>query len=267
MKFVGILNICYFIFFIVPSNGQPDRNLTAECAAYFSDHMKVGKGGFSIDRSGKRFVIALLLPKNQSYLFSLHKVNVAVRLGITEAKRKYLASDIKLDLVSEDTQCSEIYGPLNAVKLFIDAPNRPNVFLGPNCLYVLSMVARFASSPIWSIPVISTDAQAKGFDSEKDYGLLIRLLGSYDKLGHLVVKMYRRHNWNISGMILERNVNKNTLCFFMLSPVKTVLDKAKFKVTHLSFTEKPTLENKLRSLEDIEELLKEASLSARSNYF
>lgn len=248
---------------------QEDRNLTLECANYFGDSLEIGKRVLNEDlllkRTGKRFVLALLLPSNKSLPYSLYKVKAAVRLGIIEAKEKYLSSDIELDLLTEDTKCSEIYGPLNAVKLFIDAPNRPNVFLGPNCLYVISMVARFASSPIWSIPVISTDAQAKGFDVEKDYGLLIRLLGSYTKLGHFVEHFFRHFGWNVSGIMLTTNLNKRTQCYFMLSPVKSILDTAGFKITHLAFIEEPGSYSKHRGINDIQELLLEASLSARSN--
>ena len=266
-SFKSFATLVLSILLLRGTESQDDKNLTAECANFFRDSLKIGtkvvKEEFPLNRTGKRFVIALLLPNNQSFPYSLYKVQASVRLGIIQAKKTYLAPDFELDLFTEDTKCSEIFGPLNAMKLFLDAPNRPNVFLGPNCVYVLSMVARFSSSPIWSIPVISTGAQFEGFDNQKDYGFLIRILSSYSKLGLFLVQLYRHFGWNVAG-ILFANLRKHTECHSLMSPVNSIFMKARLNVTHLQFREKFEAGNKLRSLDKVDELLHDLSLSARS---
>ena len=82
------------------------------------------------------------------------------------------------DILVADTQCNSTIGPLNAVDMVYR--QKPNLFLGPVCPYVLSPVSRF--STVWGIPVFTTSGMNAAFREKKsEYSLLTCLAGDYQQ--------------------------------------------------------------------------------------
>ena len=82
------------------------------------------------------------------------------------------------DLLVADTECNSTLGPLAAVDMVYR--QKPNLFLGPVCPYVLSPVSRF--STIWGIPVFTTSGMNAAFREKRtEYRLLTCLAGDYQQ--------------------------------------------------------------------------------------
>jgi len=110
-----------------------------------------------------------------------------------------------LELVFADSQCSDKYGPLAAIDMFMH--QQPSVFIGPACDYAVAPVCRFA--PHWDIPVITAGAQAYAFNDKIQYSTTTRILGSYDKLGEFFVTLCQAFNWTVTSLLYEDNAGSN----------------------------------------------------------
>ena len=88
-----------------------------------------------------------------------------------------------------DTQCNSTTGPLTAVEMVYK--QKPNLFLGPVCPYVLSPVSRF--STVWSIPVFTTSGMNAAFrDKRSEYSLLTCLAGDYQQAATFISQILGR---------------------------------------------------------------------------
>ncbi|XP_057376143.1 atrial natriuretic peptide receptor 1-like [Daphnia carinata] len=191
--------------------------------------------------------LAVLAPKDPRHQFSLFKILPAITLAARTIERSSSNTNgsnngplpgWKIQIIDRDSNCSSIYGPLEAVGLYNN--KSLDVFLGPVCEYVISPVAKYAG--VWNIPLLTAAAQADGFSHKQpNYPLLTRMMGSYREVGAVMVQILARFDWRVVGMLYHNHdVGKsagNSPCYFALAAVYGQLDKQGHKSVHKSFDE------------------------------
>ncbi|KAI9553877.1 hypothetical protein GHT06_019147 [Daphnia sinensis] len=191
--------------------------------------------------------LAVLAPKDPEHQFSLFKILPAIHLAARTIERSSNHSNgsnngplsgWKIQIISRDSNCSSIYGPLEAIDLYNS--KSIDVFLGPVCEYVISPVAKYAG--VWNIPLLTAAAQADGFSHKQpNYPLLTRMMGSYREVGAVMVQILARFDWRVVGMLYHNHdVGKgagNSPCYFALAAVYGQLEKQGHKSVHKNFDE------------------------------
>lgn len=209
--------------------------------------------------------IGVILPFNDSFLWSVPKTRPAIQYAVDTVNTGPLLGDEQLEVQFADSRCSETYGPLEAMDMYLK--RRPDVFIGPACDYAVAPVARF--SPIWNIPVITGGALVRAFVDKKQYSLLTRISGSYAKLGEFFVRVFQRFAWNVTSLIYSTNLGVRqplgrSNCFFIMESVYAALHQyfnkadSKRDIRHLSFDEiakpdEPVYKNETNILNEISE--------------
>lgn len=159
--------------------------------------------------------VLVMLPKNNSYMFSIARVAPAIEYAKQGLKiGSGLYSGLNFNLRYEDSDCGN-----DALFSLVDrsCEKKPDLILGPVCEYAAAPVVRMASH--WNIPVISTGALASGFsDKEKEYSHLTRISPSYLKMAEIFSAMFRHFNWKDALLIFDDDKEERN-CFFTLEGV------------------------------------------------
>lgn len=161
-------------------------------------------------RSGPYQLLVLLpfsdrQPQNE---FRLAKAEVqpVLQMALEDIEAKRILPRGSLLLHYNDTNCSDILGPLLAIEAY--KYGTADVFLGPVCPYALAAVARYSSFWGGGIPVITPTGLTDQLDSKNEYKLLIRMVGSYRQLGGFVRKLWDGFSYTRFHMIYHENDNK-----------------------------------------------------------
>ena len=144
--------------------------------------------------------MAVILPYNNKYLFSMERTMPAIEYAI-EAARRY-RPNLEFEVHRGDSKCSSVWGALNAFEFY--RSNSVHVFLGPVCDYSLGPVARYA--PYWQIPVLSAGGMSHDYRIQKqsEYFSLTRTGATFDSLARIVRSLFEtQFGWR-SLVILSR---------------------------------------------------------------
>ena len=193
---------------------------------------------FGFTRAEEQFVnFGVLLPVSGRYPWVLYKTKPALELAVSSINSNGdLLRNFTARLVYKDSRCSETDGPLAAIDMYIE--KTAHVFIGPACDYAVAPVARFSYK--WGIPVISAGALVQAFHDKTEYRLLTRMMGSYAKIGHFVLKLLLEFRWKTAGLLYSDFVNDpnkgKSNCFFTMQAVFLALQRAvRKKPWHISF--------------------------------
>ncbi|XP_055336545.1 atrial natriuretic peptide receptor 1-like [Paramacrobiotus metropolitanus] len=157
--------------------------------------------------------IGLIVPNNDRYAASLHRILPVVRLAIDRV-HAVLMPNYSFNVTWTDlSDCSATYGPLSAV----DMRDKVQVFFGPVCIYDLAPVVRFTNAS-WGIPILTSSGKSLVFDNKTEYALMTRMNGFYGQLGDVMTEILRKFNWNTVGLfysdlISEKN-RGHSECYF-----------------------------------------------------
>ncbi|KAI1905218.1 hypothetical protein AGOR_G00013860 [Albula goreensis] len=162
--------------------------------------------------------VLVILPKNNSYLFSISMVAPAIEYAKQRMKSlKGMYSGLNFNVHYENSNCGD-----EALFSLVDrsCEKKPDLILGPVCEYAAAPVVRMASH--WNIPVISAGALASGFSHKKEYSHLTRVAPSYLKMAETFSAMFRRFSWKNAFLIYEDDMDERN-CYFTLEGVHSVL--------------------------------------------
>ena len=145
---------------------------------------------------GIRINIGVLLPLNdvphsQEPCFSINHLLPTAQWAVTKIKKFWDFPESPISRIRVwfvDSNCSDTYGPLNAMRLLFDM--EVHAFFGPCCKYVLSPVARYAK--VWRTPIISPGGLTPAFSNKQNFPLLTRIMAPYDKLAEFVVSAFNK---------------------------------------------------------------------------
>ncbi|XP_023692429.1 atrial natriuretic peptide receptor 3-like isoform X1 [Paramormyrops kingsleyae] len=170
--------------------------------------------------------VLVILPKNNSYLFSISRVTPAI-----EYARRKMRSDVGLysgfnfNVHYDNSDCGN-----EALFNLVDrsCKKKPDLILGPVCEYAAAQVVRMASH--WNIPVISAGALATGFSNkEKEYSHLTRVAPSYLKMAETFSAMFHHFGWKTALFIFDDDKEERN-CYFTLEGVHNILHSEDYKI-------------------------------------
>ncbi|XP_050417795.1 atrial natriuretic peptide receptor 1 [Patella vulgata] len=162
--------------------------------------------------------IGVILPMNESSVFSLHKVMPAIELAVERVMTNTnLLNGRKIQVTYADSGCSETNGPLRAIEMHLN--KTADVFLGPACNYALAPVARYSSS--WNIPVITAGGLVTAFRDKSQYKLLTRVMDSYSNLGHFLKQTLNKYDLSVVALLYSNLVEGTgkSECFFTMEAI------------------------------------------------
>ncbi|KAB0369532.1 hypothetical protein FD755_018525 [Muntiacus reevesi] len=211
-----------------------------------------GPGGGRREREAlppQKIEVLVLLPQDDSYLFSLARVRPAIEYALRSVEgnatgRRLLPAGTRFQVAYEDSDCGNraLFSLVDRVAAARGA--KPDLILGPVCEYAAAPVARLASH--WDLPMLSAGALAAGFQhKDTEYSHLTRVAPSYAKMGEMMLALFRHHQWSRAVLVysddkLERN------CFFTLEGVHEVFQEEGLHTSAYNFDETKDLD-----LEDI----------------
>lgn len=180
--------------------------------------------------------VLVLLPKDDSYLFSLARVRPAIEYAVRrlEENGTLLPAGYKFRLFFNDSDCgnSALFRLVDMVAL---RQQWPDLLLGPVCEYAAAMVARLASH--WNLPMISAGALAAGFSSKTgEYSHLVRVSPGYAKMGEMFLALFRHHKWT-RVLLVYHDDKEQRNCFFAVEGVHVVFREAALHMDELGFDE------------------------------
>lgn len=164
--------------------------------------------------------VLVILPKNNTYLFSISRVTPAIACAQQILKKEggpY--SGFNFNIQYENSDCGN-----DALFALVDrsCEKKPDLILGPVCVYAAAQVVRMASH--WNIPVISAGALASGFNNkDKEYSHLTRIAPSYLKMAEMFAAMFQHFAWKGALLIYEEDMEERN-CYFALEGVHIVLE-------------------------------------------
>ncbi|XP_053304124.1 atrial natriuretic peptide receptor 3 [Spea bombifrons] len=164
----------------------------------------------------------VILPKDNSYMFSINRVEPAIAYALKSIKENdTLLPGVHFNVTYKNSDCGNM-----ALFSLVDTAlhlQKPDVILGPVCEYAAAPVARLASH--WNIPMISAGALAAAFTHKaEEYAHLTRVSPAYSKMGEMFLAMFKYHQWD-RAMLLYSDDNMERNCYFTMEGV------------HLSFKE------------------------------
>uniref|UniRef100_A0A672NJM2 Atrial natriuretic peptide receptor 3-like n=1 Tax=Sinocyclocheilus grahami TaxID=75366 RepID=A0A672NJM2_SINGR len=164
--------------------------------------------------------VMVMLPRNNTYLFSYQRVSPAIEYAIKTLSRAEPFAGLKFNLQYENSACG-----MDALYALVDKQRdeRPDLVLGPVCEYTAASVVRVASH--WNIPVISAGALATGFSSKTtEYSHLTRIAPTYLKMAETFQAMFGRFGWRTASLIYDDDKDERN-CYFTIEGVFTVLSE------------------------------------------
>ncbi|KAM4607253.1 atrial natriuretic peptide receptor 3 [Polymixia lowei] len=169
--------------------------------------------------------VLVILPKNNSYIFSYPRVAPAIEYAQQRLKKddgQYSGLNFKIQY--ENSGCGN-----DALFTLVDisCEKKPDLILGPVCEYAAASVVRLASH--WNIPVISAGALATGFSNKnKEYSHLTRIAPSYLKMADTFAEMFHHFTWKGALLIYEDDKEERN-CYFALEGVFVLLEEYKIE--------------------------------------
>lgn len=208
-----------------------------------------GGGGGEVPSGGRRerealppqkIEVLVLLPQDDSYLFSLARVRPAIEYALRSVEgngtgQRLLPPGTRFQVAYEDSDCGNraLFSLVDRVAAARGA--KPDLILGPVCEYAAAPVARLASH--WDLPMLSAGALAAGFQhKDTEYSHLTRVSPAYAKMGEMMLALFRHHQWSRAALVysddkLERN------CYFTLEGVHEVFQEDGLHTSSYSFDE------------------------------
>lgn len=181
--------------------------------------------------------LGIILPSDSKFPFSISRVKPGIDIAIEFVKTSQILPNHEIQTYVRDSNCSEIYGPLRAIDLYMK--KEAHVFIGPFCVYAMAPIARFA--PSWSIPVITAGAHVKAFDDKSLYKTLTRIHYTYEKNAGFLWEITRVFNWSTIGLLYSDSKQPDggkSNYFFAMEPIFSMFKSRGYKVNHKSFKER-----------------------------
>lgn len=148
-----------------------------------------------------RVKIAVLLPKNDSRRFSIHRVMPAIDIAIEKVVNgSVLAPNINLTVKYADSNCHSD-AIVEAFNFYIDKD--VTVYFGPVCDYAVAPIARVMR--YWNIPLLTAGAMAGDFGRHKadTFPLLTRVNAHLNSLANFIITAMGHFSWRRVKIIYD----------------------------------------------------------------
>lgn len=172
--------------------------------------------------------VLVLLPENNSYVFSISRVKPAIeyaKQGIKNSGGQFSQLNFKTKYMNSECGNHALFGLIDQ-----QCDERPDLILGPVCEYAAAPVARVAS--YWNIPMVSAGALAVGFDNKKpEYTHLTRIAPTYTKMSDTFASLFEHFEWRNAILIFDDDKEERN-CYFTMEGVYNILSES-YHIDHL----------------------------------
>lgn len=104
-----------------------------------------------------------------------------------------------------NTKGSSVYGPLEAMQMYLSKRHKPDAFLGPINDYVLAPVARYAL--VWNVPIISPGGTSDGFRLKaQNFPMLTSMRQSCLSMVPAVMELMQHFSWRHVAMLYQNDL-------------------------------------------------------------
>ena len=148
------------------------------------------------------FRIAVLLPQDNSFWFSLARVIPAIRLAVETLKNQSdIAHGYDLVVKHRDSKCDIAVSTNEAFNFYLHRD--VDIFFGPCCDYSAAPVARQIN--FWEIPMLTAGALAGDFGYNKlyEYRLMTRIGANFNSLAAFIADTFQRISWRKLKLIYD----------------------------------------------------------------
>ncbi|KAM9392180.1 atrial natriuretic peptide receptor 3 [Pholidichthys leucotaenia] len=190
--------------------------------------------------------VLVLLPRNDSYLFSHVRVAPAIRY----AQRKLKADGGQYSGFNFNIHFENTNRVNDALFRLVErsCERKPDLILGPVREYEAASVVRLASH--WGVPVISPGALASSFENKNgEYSQLTRIAPSYTKMAETFTAMFEHLTWK-SALLLYQDDKEERNCFFTLEGVYLLMGH--YSIRHLELDEELLMDEVFSKIHDTE---------------
>ncbi|KAK3095634.1 hypothetical protein FSP39_016951 [Pinctada imbricata] len=141
----------------------------------------------------KRIKIATIAPADNKRLFSIQRIEPALRIGIEKVRELELVSDWNITIQFANSHCSIEIGMNEAIEFYV--AKEVDVFFGPCCDYAAAPVGR--QLKFWNLPMITPGAVARDFSFLKKgrYTLTTRIGASVNSLNLFLKDILGKYKW------------------------------------------------------------------------
>lgn len=129
-----------------------------------------------------------------NYPFFLQLVRPAIQIGVETVKETILP-DHHISITAGDTKCEVDRSQILVVDMY--AKYHVDVLFGPACEFAGAPPLRFADH--WNMPMLTVGCRSSGLDT---YTSLTRVIGSYSRLGEMIVDMVEYFEWRDTVLFL-----------------------------------------------------------------
>lgn len=153
----------------------------------------------------------------RSLVFEEAKTAVAIAERTVVNDPNLLPGLQKFEVRSRDSACQSMNGGFGALDLVYS--DKPHLFLGPVCDFVVGKVAGWSSFD-WKIPVVSPGAFDLRLSNKTEYSMLVRVGGTFPNLWEPLKNIWSSNSWGTVGFLLDKNEHsREHECYFTLVPV------------------------------------------------
>lgn len=160
---------------------------------------------------GSALHVSVILPNDDKWMFSIHRVAPAIALAMEKVANMSLHPAIKNFPYTKpgyaDSKC-HISEALNQAFNFYMV-GKMSVLFGPCCDYAAAPVARQIG--YWNLPVITAGAMARDFARRGSYPLLTRVGPNFNSLSRAILDILAHFHWNKVKLIYEPDGHKDVI--------------------------------------------------------
>ncbi|XP_041349541.1 atrial natriuretic peptide receptor 3-like [Gigantopelta aegis] len=177
--------------------------------------------------------IAVLLPFDDTRMFSVHHIAPAVNLAINELNQnKAMGHKYNFSVQYNDSRCNIAEGINKAINFYIK--RQVHVYFGPVCDFALAPVARQVG--FWNLPLVSVGAMARDFSLYRltQYRLMTRVGPvNFRSLYYFFKEIMSIYRWHKIKMLYSKTGQDyllKSLCHFSIEALHYDLESGVPKI-------------------------------------
>ncbi|XP_078699443.1 atrial natriuretic peptide receptor 1-like isoform X7 [Branchiostoma floridae x Branchiostoma belcheri] len=159
--------------------------------------------------------------------YVLDQIEPTVAFAIEELQENGVLGDNTFHIDTFDSACSYYIALTELLDTYYEDSLKPNVIIGPTCLYVTTEVSRLASH--WDVPVLTAGAPASGFRHSDfgEYRTVTRMEHTDNKLADVVGSLLVELGFNSTRVALvypgEDSDSDSDVCYYRMQAIRQKL--------------------------------------------
>ncbi|KAI8495872.1 hypothetical protein Bbelb_262880 [Branchiostoma belcheri] len=157
--------------------------------------------------------------------YVLDQIEPTVAFAIEELQENGVLGDNTFHIDTFDSACSYYIALTELLDTYYEDSLKPNVIIGPTCLYVTTEVSRLASH--WDVPVLTAGAPASGFRHSDfgEYRTVTRMEHTDNKLADVVGSLLVELGFNSTrvALVYPGEDSDSDVCYYRMQAIRQKL--------------------------------------------